>query len=126
LGIRLLQRTTRSLMLTEDGAMMFYQRCQQILDELEAVELEVKQSRSQPKGTLRLNFSVAFGKMYIAPQLVQLAAQYPDLVHNRRQQTSSKDLRHRQKAVASGALSPVTKASVQYRDIDRRNQPGSL
>jgi LysR family transcriptional regulator, regulator for bpeEF and oprC len=81
LGIRLLQRTTRSLTLTEDGA-MFYQRCQQILDDLEAIELEVKQSRSQPKGTLRLNFSVAFGKMYIVPQLVQLAAEYPDLVFN--------------------------------------------
>ncbi len=56
LGIRLLQRTTRSLTLTEDGA-KFYQRCQQILDELEAVELEVKQSQSKPKGTLRLSFS---------------------------------------------------------------------
>jgi LysR family transcriptional regulator, regulator for bpeEF and oprC len=81
LGIRLLQRTTRSLTLTEDGA-TFYQRCQQILDELEAVELEVKQSQSKPKGTLRLNFSIALGKMYIAPRLSQLAAQYPDLVFN--------------------------------------------
>jgi LysR family transcriptional regulator, regulator for bpeEF and oprC len=79
LGIRLLQRTTRSLTLTEDG-MMFYQRCQQILDDLEAVELEVKQSQSQPKGTLRLNFSIALGKMYIAPQLGNLAAQYPELL----------------------------------------------
>jgi LysR family transcriptional regulator, regulator for bpeEF and oprC len=81
LGIRLLKRTTRSLALTENGA-MFYQRCQQILEELEAVELEVKQSQAQPTGTLRLNCSIAFGKMYIAPQLVQLAAQYPDLVIN--------------------------------------------
>jgi LysR family transcriptional regulator, regulator for bpeEF and oprC len=79
LGIRLLQRTTRSLTLTEDGT-KFYQRCQQIIDELEAVELEVKQSQSKPKGTLRLNFSVALGKMYIAPRLAELAQQYPDLV----------------------------------------------
>jgi LysR family transcriptional regulator, regulator for bpeEF and oprC len=81
LGIRLLQRTTRSLTLTEDGT-KFYQRCQQIVDELEAVELEVKQSQSKPKGTLRLNFSIAFGKMYIAPRLAELAQQYPDLVFN--------------------------------------------
>jgi LysR family transcriptional regulator, regulator for bpeEF and oprC len=81
LGIRLLQRTTRSLTLTEDGT-MFYQRCQQILDDLEAVELEVKQSQSQAKGTLRLNFSIAFGKMYIAPRLADLAAQYPELRFN--------------------------------------------
>jgi LysR family transcriptional regulator, regulator for bpeEF and oprC len=78
LGIRLLQRTTRSLTLTEDGT-KYYQRCQQILDELEAVELEVKQSQSQPKGILRLNFSIAIGKMYIAPRLAQLATRYPEL-----------------------------------------------
>jgi LysR family transcriptional regulator, regulator for bpeEF and oprC len=81
LGIRLLQRTTRSLSLTEDGA-MFYQRCQQVIDELEDIETTIKQSRSQPKGTLRLNFSIALGKMYIAPRLAELAAQYPDLTFN--------------------------------------------
>jgi LysR family transcriptional regulator, regulator for bpeEF and oprC len=81
LGIRLLQRTTRSLSLTEDGA-MFYQRCQQVVDELEDIETTVKQSQSQPKGTLRLNFSIALGKMYIAPRLVELATQYPDLTFN--------------------------------------------
>lgn len=81
LGIRLLQRTTRSLTLTEDGA-IFYQRCQQILDDLEAIELEVKQSQSQPKGTLRLNFSIALGKMHIAPRLTALANLYPELIFN--------------------------------------------
>jgi LysR family transcriptional regulator, regulator for bpeEF and oprC len=81
LGIRLLQRTTRSLSLTEDGAML-YQRCQQVLDELEDIETSIKQSQSQPKGTLRLNFSIAIGKMYIAPRLAELAAQYPDLTFN--------------------------------------------
>jgi LysR family transcriptional regulator, regulator for bpeEF and oprC len=81
LGIRLLQRTTRSLSLTEDGAML-YQRCQQVLDELEDIETSLKQSQSQPKGTLRLNFSIAIGKMYIVPKLAELAAQYPDLTFN--------------------------------------------
>jgi DNA-binding transcriptional LysR family regulator len=56
LGIRLLQRTTRSLTLTEDGT-KYFDRCQQILDELEAAELEIKQSQSMPTGTLRLNLS---------------------------------------------------------------------
>jgi LysR family transcriptional regulator, regulator for bpeEF and oprC len=81
LGIRLLQRTTRSLSLTEDGV-MFYQRCQQVVDELEDIETTVKQSQSQPKGTLRLNFSIALGKMYIASRLTELATQYPDLSFN--------------------------------------------
>jgi LysR family transcriptional regulator, regulator for bpeEF and oprC len=81
LGIRLLQRTTRSLSLTEDGA-LFYQRCQQVLDELEEIETSLKQSQSQPRGTLRLNFSTALGKLYIAPRLAALAAQYPELTFN--------------------------------------------
>jgi LysR family transcriptional regulator, regulator for bpeEF and oprC len=42
----------------------------------------VKQSQSKPKGTLRLNLSTALGKMYIAPRLAKLAAQYPDLTFN--------------------------------------------
>ena len=81
LGVRLLQRTTRSLTPTEDGN-RFYQRCQQILHDLEEAELEVKQSQSMPSGTLRLDLSFAFGKMHIAPALLQFAAQYPDLKLN--------------------------------------------
>ncbi|WP_375506302.1 LysR family transcriptional regulator [uncultured Nostoc sp.] len=78
LGVRLLQRTTRSLTLTEDGN-RFYQRTQQILNDLEEAELEVKQSQSMPMGTLRLDLSFVFGKMHIAPALLQFAAQYPKL-----------------------------------------------
>jgi LysR family transcriptional regulator for bpeEF and oprC len=78
LGVRLLQRTTRSLTLTEAGN-RFYQRCQQILNDLEEAELEVKQSQSMPIGTLRLDLSFTFGKMHIAPALLQFAAQYPQL-----------------------------------------------
>jgi LysR family transcriptional regulator, regulator for bpeEF and oprC len=60
------------------------------LDDLEAVELEVKQSQSQAKGTLRLIFrlrrvaywQIAFGKMYVAPRFADLAEQYPELRFN--------------------------------------------
>jgi LysR family transcriptional regulator, regulator for bpeEF and oprC len=78
LGVRLLQRTTRSLTLTEDGN-RFYERCQQIFNDLEEAELEVKQSKSMPTGTLRLSLSFVFGKMHIAPALLRFAAQYPEL-----------------------------------------------
>ncbi|MEH1962501.1 MAG: LysR family transcriptional regulator [Nostoc sp.] len=81
LGVRLLGRTTRSLTLTEDGN-RFYQHCQQILNDLEEAELEVKQSQSLPIGTLRLDLSFAFGKLHIAPALLQFTAQYPDLKLN--------------------------------------------
>ncbi len=78
LGVRLLQRTTRSLTLTEAGN-RFYQRSSQILNDLEEAELEVKQSQSMPIGTLRLDLSFTFGKMHIAPALLRFAAQYPEL-----------------------------------------------
>ncbi|MEH1813075.1 MAG: LysR family transcriptional regulator [Nostoc sp.] len=81
LGVRLLGRTTRSLTLTEDGN-RFYQRCQQIFNDLEEAELEVKQSQSLPLGTLRLDLSFAFGKLHIAPALLQFTAQYLDLKLN--------------------------------------------
>lgn len=81
LGVRLLQRTTRSLTLTEEGD-RFYQRAQQILTDLEEAELEVKQSQSTPIGTLRLDLSFTFGKMHIAPALLQFAAQHPELQLN--------------------------------------------
>lgn len=78
LGVLLLQRTTRSLTLTEAGN-RFYQRCQQIINDLEEAELEVKQSQSLPLGTLRLDLSFTFGKMHIAPALIRFAVQYPEL-----------------------------------------------
>ncbi|MDF5726827.1 MAG: LysR family transcriptional regulator [Rhizonema sp. PD38] len=78
LGVRLLQRTTRSLTLTEEGN-RFYEHCQQILNDLEEAELEVKQSQSMPIGTLRLDLSFVFGKMHIAPALLRFAAQYPEV-----------------------------------------------
>ncbi|MBA3924066.1 MAG: LysR family transcriptional regulator [Nostocaceae cyanobacterium] len=78
LGVRLLQRTTHSLTLTDDGK-RFYQRSSEILNDLEEAELEVKQSQSMPKGTLRLDLSFVFGKMHIAPALLRFAAQYPEL-----------------------------------------------
>ena len=78
LEVRLLQRTTRNLTLTENGN-KFYERCQQILYDLEEAELEVKQSRSIPVGTLRLDLSFVFGKMHIAPTLLRFATRYPEL-----------------------------------------------
>ena len=81
LGVRLLQRTTRSLTLSEDGN-RFYQRTRQILNDLEEAELEVKQSKSMPTGTLRLDLSFTFGNLHIAPALLQFVEQYPELKLN--------------------------------------------
>lgn len=77
-GTRLFNRTTRTITLTEDGA-AFYERCQQILDELEEAELELGRARSTPTGTLRINLTTALGRLHIVPVLPLFAAKYPNL-----------------------------------------------
>ena len=52
LGVRLLQRTTRSLSVTDEGQ-SFYRRCRNVLSELEAAEAEVEPTQSQVVGTVR-------------------------------------------------------------------------
>src|SRR5579862_2791387 len=69
-GTRLLARTTRRVSLTEDGA-AFFERCRQALAELEEAELVLKEARLKPSGSLRVDMSVAFGRLKIVPLLGQ-------------------------------------------------------
>lgn len=78
LGTRLVNRTTRSLSLTENGA-EFFDRCRQILDEIEEAELALSQASSSPKGLLRISLSTAIARLHIVPALVDFAERYPDL-----------------------------------------------
>lgn len=78
LGIRLLNRTTRSITLTADGA-AFYDRCRQILSDLEEAELDLGRARVQPTGTLRIDLTTELGRLHIVPALPRFIAQYPDL-----------------------------------------------
>ena len=56
LNTRLLQRTTRTLHLTEGGG-RYYERCQQILGDLQDAEMELDQDSLQPSGVLRISVS---------------------------------------------------------------------
>lgn len=78
LGIRLLNRTTRRLSLTEAGA-AYYQHCARILDEAEAAEQAATALQHEPRGTLRISAPVSFGSMHVAPAVPTFLARYPDL-----------------------------------------------
>ena len=78
LGTRLLNRTARSVTLTEEGA-VFYEYCRQILSDLEEAEFALSKARSHPTGTLRIDLTVALARLHIVPELPRFAAQYPDL-----------------------------------------------
>lgn len=78
LDTRLLNRTTRSLSLTDDGA-RFYDSSRQILSDLEEAELSLSRARSTPTGVLRLNLIPSMARMHIIPALPAFMAQYPEL-----------------------------------------------
>lgn len=78
LDIRLLNRTTRSLSLTEAGS-LYLERARRILAEVEEARLSVTQLEADPRGTLRLNLPTAFGRAHVVPMLPGFLRQYPDL-----------------------------------------------
>jgi LysR family transcriptional regulator, regulator for bpeEF and oprC len=81
LGVRLLNRTTRSLSLTDDGR-AFYERSQRILAEVQETEDSLKQTRVKPQGRLRVDMPTSIGRLYVVPALPRFTAQYPDLKIN--------------------------------------------
>ena len=68
LGIRLLNRTTRRLSLTEAGA-AYYRHCARILAEAEAAEQAASALQREPRGTLRISAPDSFGWMHVAPAI---------------------------------------------------------
>jgi len=78
LGVRLLNRTTRRLSATEEGS-AFYQRSARILADIDEAEAAVTQLHAAPRGTLRINCGIAFGKYQITPLIPEFLARYPEL-----------------------------------------------
>lgn len=78
LGVRLLARTTRSVNLTEDGT-AFLDRCRQIIASLDEAELVLSRARLQPRGRLRVDLPVSFGRLKIVPILPAFRAAYPEV-----------------------------------------------
>ena len=78
LGVRLLQRSTRLVSLTDEGA-GFFERCRQILAEIDDAESAVTLSAANPHGRLRVQMPVGFGRRVVVPKLPDFAKQYPDL-----------------------------------------------
>jgi len=76
LGVRLLNRSTRRLSLTEAGS-EYYQRATQVLAMVEESEQSLAQEAAVPRGTLRLSSSVAFGIHHLGWVVTEYLQQYP-------------------------------------------------
>jgi DNA-binding transcriptional LysR family regulator len=78
LGVRLLQRSTRKLSLTEEGR-LFYERCTGPLLELEGAQTAVKDKGRAPAGRLRVTSVSPFGRTYVLPLLPAFSRRYPEI-----------------------------------------------
>ena len=78
LGARLLNRTTRSLSLTDVGQ-NFYESCRVALGQLDQAESEVTESRGTARGVLRVEVPISLGRRILVPALPRFIAQHPDL-----------------------------------------------
>lgn len=78
LGVKLLQRTTRRLMMTAEGETLLV-RGRDILAAIEATEAEVMAARGKPRGTIKVNMGTAYAKHRLAPVLPEFRARYPEI-----------------------------------------------
>ncbi|MBW4093866.1 MAG: LysR family transcriptional regulator [Proteobacteria bacterium] len=78
LGIMLLNRTTRSVQLTERGQ-IYLEDCKRILEDFEMAERRVRGEDAKPRGTLRVAAPVLFGRLYVLPIVNALLHKHPEL-----------------------------------------------
>ena len=79
LGTQLLQRTTRRLSMTPDGA-RYYQQCIEILGAIDAAEVSFRGPNAQrPKGKLRVELPNALGRYLVVPRIGEFRAAYPEV-----------------------------------------------
>ncbi|MDR6432202.1 LysR family transcriptional regulator [Brucella pseudogrignonensis] len=78
LGVRLFQRTTRSLSLTDEGR-VYLESCRRALEELANAEMVLSSRQEVPTGRVRINLPDLFGRRRIAPILIQLAKEHQNL-----------------------------------------------
>ncbi|MDT8282733.1 MAG: LysR family transcriptional regulator [Gammaproteobacteria bacterium] len=78
LGTKLLNRSTRSLKLTEAGK-EYYHHCIRILNDFQEAEASIGKGKIKPTGTLRISTSAAFARIRILPYLQEFFDTYPDI-----------------------------------------------
>ncbi|RMN17456.1 hypothetical protein ALQ63_01363 [Serratia plymuthica] len=77
LGVRLFNRSTRRINLTDEGA-LFFERCQRIVSEIENAEAEMARISDAPRGKLRVSMP-AIGYRMLVPLLADFSALYPEV-----------------------------------------------
>jgi len=136
LGVRLLNRTTRRLSLTEAGT-AFYAGCRQLVADAEAAEDAVSHLATAPRGTLRVNAPMSFGLAHVAPAMPEFLRRYPELSVDLQLNDRTVNLveegydmavrvgRLPDSSLIAKRLAPMRRALVAAPDyLDRRGRPG--
>jgi LysR family transcriptional regulator for bpeEF and oprC len=76
--VRLLHRTSRSITITPEGA-AFYERCRQIVTDLEDAGQLLSRAQEAPRGLLRVTLPLSVGRLHLARALPEFARRYPDV-----------------------------------------------
>jgi len=77
-GVPLVNRTTRRMMLTPDGE-VYLEHARRILDEIEALSELLSSAKKSPKGLLRVNATLGFGRSHVAPAISRFVSRYPQV-----------------------------------------------
>lgn len=78
LGVRLLNRTTRRLSLTEDGR-LYLERARRILADVDEADRMLGSQQTEPSGSLSITAPVLFGHMHVAPAIARFLQRYPQM-----------------------------------------------
>lgn len=78
LGVTLFYRSTRKVVLSEEGK-LFYRHCRQLLDGLNDAERALSSLRNMPNGHLKMTASVVYGEQYVMPIVLDYMARYPEV-----------------------------------------------
>ncbi|GAB7194249.1 hypothetical protein OS31_43510 [Dickeya oryzae] len=78
LGVRLLQRTTRQVQVTDEG-LLYYQRCVQLLAELDETDALFSHQRQQPSGRVRIDMPHSLARQVVIPSLPAFYRRYPQI-----------------------------------------------
>ncbi|KRC78526.1 LysR family transcriptional regulator [Achromobacter sp. Root83] len=78
LGVRLFNRSTRRLSLTAEGE-VYLESARRILDEIDDLDEQIASRQASPRGLLKVNAPLGFGRSYIAPAIAEFAQKYPEV-----------------------------------------------
>ncbi|MBD1570591.1 MULTISPECIES: LysR family transcriptional regulator [Aliivibrio] len=115
LGVRLLHRTTRTLRLTPEGE-LYFQQCQQLIEDAQMAENSITGQQEKPKGRLKVSCPVGFALSRLRPILGKFTDLYPDI-------TLELDLNDRKIDIVAEGFDMAIRASHQLEDsslISRR------